>query len=126
MRIALAVLLVASTVHADPPKPVADARVELAELSTHFGDYGGKIIKIPGPLDVKPTTSFACGYDKSKYVAIDLDDRGSHLIAYCKIGRHPLGCVAHFDKPTQIMKAVVAMPKKPSGCKEHAVELLDF
>jgi hypothetical protein len=123
MRSLLALVLLATTAHADT-KPEPDARVELPDLSKHFNDYAGKIIKIPGALDTKPTAAFGCGFEKSKYVALEIDDRGSHLIGYCKRADHTL-CDT-FTKAAHLQYALVAMPKKPGGCKEQAVELLDY
>ena len=119
-RIAIVVALLATSVAlADTKHPQADDRIQLPDLVQELALHTGKVINIPGPLETKPSDVHACGHDKKQWVALEIVDRGTSLVAYCPIGK-VAGCKM-LAKPASVMHALV----KVTTCKQ-GVELLGF
>lgn len=120
-RALLVLVLATAPALADERKiPAAEARVELSDVIAEYAMLTGKVIKIPGPLDTKPSELYTCGHDKKHWVAFEIIDRGKSIIGYCTFDNWR-GC-KRFSESMSIMHVVAKVPK----CKETVVEVLTF
>lgn len=114
---AVCLLLAATAARADDP------RVELPDLVGKAKEHAGKTVRIPGALDAKTSTVYGCGFSKAKFDAIEITDRGKHMVVYCAKSHPTLACASTFKTPTKIQYALVRVA---ATCKDTRGELLDY